>query len=241
MNLETLEQNHEEWLIDDFVEVANQLLPRYLSEIKGNTKVKEEINPRLVRHYTSQKLIDEPIRKNRYAFYNYRHLLQFLLVRRLLSDGIGAAAIGDLLTTKTNKELKSLLIGGIQIHLTTVHPAVTETANNPALAYLTNLKREKQNHSPTTNQSTKKTRSYSNKAAINHNLANIPENKTLENDKSSRLLSNSSQWTHLEVLEGLELHIRDDFAYPSSIKEQESLNQHLIHIFTQWLKRKKHE
>lgn len=55
MDLKTLENNHQEWLLDDFVEVANQLLPLYLPEMKGNSKVKEEINSRLVRSYTSQR------------------------------------------------------------------------------------------------------------------------------------------------------------------------------------------
>lgn len=231
MNLENPESSHEEWLIDEFVGVANQLLPNYLPEIKGNTKVKEEINPRLVRHYTSLKLIDEPTRKNRYAFYNYRHLLQLLLVRRLLSDGVGAAAINDLLTTKTNEELKSLLIGGITINITTAHQY--PTATNSALEYLANLKHKKQENSRDNYQDIQQ-----NQANFILKKESFPslQNKEIQNQSS---FSNLEQWTHLRILNGLELHIRDDFVYPNSIKEQESLNQHLINIFAQWLTRKK--
>lgn len=233
MELETLETSHDEWLIDEFVEVANQLLPEYLPDIRGNTKVKEEINPRLVRHYTSQKLMDEAIRRNRYAFYNYRHLLQLLLVRRLLSDGIGAVAINDLLTSKTNEELKNLLIGGISINLTTTHPNLTENANNPALEYLASLKKGKEKNLSINEQKiSKKDLNFSvalddfsdSQPHFNHNQSSSPK---------------ISEWNHLQVLDGLELHIRDDFIYPNSIKEQESLNNYLIEILTQFLSKKK--
>lgn len=236
MELKTLEQNQEEWLIDEFVEIANQLLPNYLPEIKSNTKVKEEINPRLVRHYTNQKLMDEPIRKNRYAFYNYRHLLQILLIRRLLSDGIGTMAIDNLLTSKTNQELKNLLIGGVQINLTTSHPKLATPVHNPALEYLAKLKKSKANKSSTNKQLRTNERSSS----LNHTFpSNLEQNR--EANLSFDAQSSTSEWTRLQVLDGLELHIRNDFISPNSIKEQESLNQHLIDILTQWLTEKKYE
>lgn len=37
--------------------------------------------------------------------------------------------------------------------------------------------------------------------------------------------STPSQWTRVEVLPGLELHIRHDFVYPSSTQEQQTLLQ----------------
>lgn len=233
MELNALENSHDEWLIDEFVEVANQLLPKYLPDIRSNTKVKEEINPRLVRHYTSEKLMDEAIRRNRYAFYNYRHLLQLLLVRRLLSDGIGVAAINDLLTSKTNEELKNLLTGGIQIHLTTAHPNLTVNSNNSALEYLASLKKDKEKNPSINHQKISKQN-----LNFSVDIDNIPSNKA--NFRQDQLSSSSiNQWNHLQVLDGLELHIRDDFIYPNSIKEQESLNHYLIETLTQFLQRKK--
>ena len=242
MDLENLEQIQEEWLIDDFVKIANQLLPHYLPEIKGNTKVKEEINPRLVRHYTSQKLMDEPSRKNRYAFYNYRHLLQLLLIRRLLSDGIGAMAIDNLLTDKSNQELKSLLIGGVQIHLATAHPNLSKTASKSALEYLANLKTNQSKNKSTIKQSSNVASQKAfelSSSVYEHSQpsAEVTRKEQLPSDSQS----NASQWTHLQVLDGLELNIRNDFMYPNSIKEQQALNQHLINILTQWLTKKKYE
>jgi DNA-binding transcriptional MerR regulator len=229
MNLETIEKNHQEWLIEEFTEVANQLLPQYLPENKKNNKVKEEINPRLIRHYTTLKLIDEPHRQNRYAFYNYRHLLQLLLVRRLLSEGIGASAINDLLTSKTNEELKSLLLGGISINISTAHQYPKNT--NSALEYLTNLRQKK------TDISSKSSPSIA--SFTNQKESPIFYNQNISENQIS--FSDLQKWIHLPVLDGLELHIRDDFVYPNSLQEQDSLNQHLIHILTQYLGRKNHD
>ncbi|MBF2057766.1 MAG: MerR family transcriptional regulator [Cyanobacterium sp. T60_A2020_053] len=211
MDLETIKNNHEEWLIDEFVEVANQLLPQYLPQVKGNSKITEEINVRLVRSYTSQRLMDEPNRRQRYAFYSYRHLLQILLIKRLLTDGIGTNAINDLLTSKTDEELKTLLVGGITVNLTSAHPSLTKSSNS-ALDFLSDLK-NKRNPATTTKQ---------------YQPVNQDNNFDKEEEK----------WTRLKILEGLELHIRDDFNYPQSSKERESLMQHLSQILLKFIQKR---
>jgi DNA-binding transcriptional MerR regulator len=233
MDLETLENNHQEWLMDEFVKVANGLLSLYLPQMKGNSKVTEEINPRLVRSYTSQRLIDEPIRQNRYAFYTYRHLLQLLLVKRLLSDGIGTTAINDLLTSKTNEELKSLLLGGISINITTTHPMLTETqnSNNSALDFLANLK-GKRSQSPMQGGSVKQENLMPQTANKNTMFA---LNETCNHQNS---LDGEENWTRIKILDGLELHIRDDFMYPNSIKERESLIELFSNILTKFFKKR---
>lgn len=234
MDLETLENNHQEWLIHEFVEVANQFLPLYLPEIRGNGKVTEEINPRLVRSYTSQRLMDEPIRQNRYAFYTYRHLLQLLLVKRLLSDGIGTTAINDLLTSKTNEELKSLLAGGIQIQITTAHPILTETqnSNNSALDFLANLKGKKNPSSST----------FTDKIKPNNFIPSMENKNTMsaldETDSHQIISDKEESWTRIKIVDGLELHIRDDFVYPNSIKERESLMERFSNILTKLFKKR---
>jgi DNA-binding transcriptional MerR regulator len=222
MKLEELDQN-QQWLLAEFVDICNQLLPDYLPDSKTNLKVKEEINPRLVRHYTGQKLLDEPLRSGKYAVYTYRHLLQFLVVRRLLSQGIGAIAINDLITSKTNDQLKGLLTGGIQINVTTVHPGLTNS--NAALDYLKNLKKGK------TNNREREDNSFSLKE----------DNLNFSQSEIKQVISKNQEtnWTRIEVLEGLEIHLRSDFVYPNSIKEQENLQQFMWQKLTKIFNRKK--
>ncbi len=225
MNLEELAQGDQQWLLDGFVDVCNQLLPDYLPDSKSNLKVKDEINPRLVRHYTSQRLLDEPLRSGKYAVYSYRHLLQFLVVRRLLSQGIGAIAINDLIISKTNDQLKALLTGGIQIHVTTVHPSLTNC--NSALDYLDNLKKNK------TNNLVSEDKSFCFKEDnFNFSQSEIKKEAALSQNKET-------SWNRIEILDGLEIHLRSDFVYPNSVKEQEILQQFIWQQLTKVLQRNK--
>ena len=203
-NLIELSQSNLNWSLDEFVQLTNDLLPQYLPEIPANTRVREEVTPRLVRHYTSLEMLDEPLKEGRSARYSYRHLLQMLLVRRLLADGYGASAINQMATSKDNTELEALLQGGVHL---TVTPA------NPALAFLQQLQQRQGDAQPS-------------KAAL----------------RSTPRQSNApAHWTRIEVSPGLELHVQENFTYPSSPQEQQNLlqyiNQQLLAISTRRLSR----
>ena len=203
-NLIELSQSNLNWSLDEFVQLTNDLLPQYLPENPANTRVREEVTPRLVRHYTSLEMLDEPLKEGRSARYSYRHLLQMLLVRRLLAEGYGASAINQMATSKDNTELEALLQGGVQL---TVTPA------NPALAFLQQLQQRQGDALPS-------------KAALK---------------STPRQSSAPAHWTRIEVSPGLELHVQENFTYPSSPQEQQNLlqyiNQQLLAISTRRLSR----
>src|SRR5690606_19716519 len=104
------------WSLDDFVERANALLPELLPKDAGK-RAAEPVNQRLVRHYATQGLLDEPLKEGREARYLYRHLLQLLVVRRLLAEGFTATVVGHVLKDRPEGELEGLLTGGLQIEL----------------------------------------------------------------------------------------------------------------------------
>jgi DNA-binding transcriptional MerR regulator len=196
--METLQQiahRNPHWSLDELVQVANELLPQFLPEEKAHTRVREEVSPRLVRHYTGQEMLDDPIREGREARYVYRHLLQVLIVRRLLMEGYGASVINTLARSKNNSELEALLQGGVQL---TVSPA------NPALAFLQQIQ-QRPPDSP-------------------HSLAKSPSPPVLIPPPTAA----ASHWTRLEVLPGLELHVRSDFVLPSTSQEQKNLLQRML-------------
>jgi hypothetical protein len=210
VSLAKIAQENPRWSLEDFVFVANQFLPQYLPIAKNNTRIREEINPRLVRHYTSQGMLDEPLKSGKFAVYIYRHLLQLLVVRRLLSEGIGSNAIDHLAIQKSNLELENLLTGGVLLEIT---PA------NPALSY-----QQKSND--------RGLRAAENLVTQNYTV-------DARSSERFRTPFDSNYWSRFEALSGLELHIRSDFILPPTPEEQALLRDHLWKILEQGAQRNK--
>lgn len=122
--LDHLDKTNSHWSLSRFVDKVNEMLPRYLPIDKGNTKVREMVSQRLVRHYTAIGMLDGPHKMGRESRYSYRHLLQLLVVRRMLSEGYGTKAIGDLARTSDNDGLEALLRGGAKLNVTIANPAI---------------------------------------------------------------------------------------------------------------------
>lgn len=116
--------------LTEFVELANTLLPDYLPDEIRDQRFRSDVTPRLVRHYATQGLLEEPLKDGRNAVYTYRHLLQLLLLRRLIAEGYSSSAIDTLPLSRDNQELEELLQIG----------EVTESSVNPALAFLESLR-----------------------------------------------------------------------------------------------------
>ncbi len=196
--LTQLAQNNPNWSLDDFVKIVNLQLPQFLPEGTGNTRVRESVTVRLVRHYTSLGMVDEPLKQGREARYTYRHMLQLLLVRRLLAEGYGSNAIGDLAISKNNGELEAMLQGGLQLSITVA---------NPALAFLKEIQERETMPAPQPEVKPKP-------APPSHNF--MPP------------VTSTRRWIRIELVPGLELHIREDFVYPRSTQEQNNLLQFVM-------------
>ncbi|HZJ09143.1 MAG TPA: hypothetical protein VFD39_05570, partial [Trueperaceae bacterium] len=82
MSLDLTHLREGAWSLDEFVEHTNRLLPELLPK-ESSKRAADPVNQRLVRHYATQGLLDEPLKEGREARYLYRHLLQLLVVRRL--------------------------------------------------------------------------------------------------------------------------------------------------------------
>ncbi len=104
--------SQETWNAEEFVQVVNRLLPEFLPDIGFSQKVREEVNLRLIRHYTSIGAVDEPGKQGKESRYSYRHLLQLLLVRRLLAQGYNSGSIVEFPKQQSNRELIGLLEEG---------------------------------------------------------------------------------------------------------------------------------
>lgn len=118
--------------LDELVDAANALLPSILPTSISDQRLKEELTPRLIRHYSSQGSLEEPEKEGREARYTYRHLLQLLALRRLQAEGHRTGAVAPLTSGMSDSELENLLSGHSQVTLT--------QATNPAFDFLQSLR-----------------------------------------------------------------------------------------------------
>ncbi len=122
---------NENWNIEELVEQANRAV-----QVSGGGG--DEVNVRLIRHYASIKLIDDPGKLGKEARYGARHLRQILLVRKLLSSGYGTAAIGEFARLASDEQLDQLVEGRLELTI----------KSNPALEYLEQIRSRQPGASP---------------------------------------------------------------------------------------------
>jgi DNA-binding transcriptional MerR regulator len=84
---------------------AAQMLVKKLSLAQEGS----EGNERLLRHYVSIGVVDKPLREGRDALYGFRHLVQFVAARRLLTEGFSLAQIAKYTAVAGTDELAGYL------------------------------------------------------------------------------------------------------------------------------------
>ena len=183
--------------LDEFVASANALLPQFLpDELEGGARFSGEVNVRLVRHLATLGLLDEAGRAGREARYAMRHLLQLLVVRRLMAEGYTTTAIKKLTANVEDAQLEALLRGetravlqsDVEIEMMQTPPA------NPALDYLEKIRR---------------------RAAP---ASSSPAPVTADTPATE---PSATRWQRIEIAPGLELHRSDDYAAPTTPHERE--------------------
>jgi len=204
------------WNLNEFVEVANGLLPSYLPK-DATGRSSDEINVRLVRHYATQGLLQEALKEGREARYVFDHLLQLLVVRKLLADGFSAAATKQVMEGRTNEELESLLQGSARIDL------VPDTG---------------QPDSAQRSEFLKKVRARAGLDPAPGAVAGTAPGASPAGSAGDALF-NPSQWTRLGILDGLELFVRDDFVLPRNRLGDAQLTQLLQVVLMQLEQRRK--
>lgn len=219
-DLKQLAAQHPIWSLEEFAQVTNQWLPRFLPEERADSRVREEVNPRLVRQYTTLGMVDAPLKAGREARYTYRHLLQLLVTRRLLTEGYSSGVIAKLLAGKDEPALETLLEGQAQI---TVAP------ENPALAFLQGLSERvapkkkaaaPSGPAPSAPPPPPMAPMPSAAPAFEALEEAVPLEASLEAMPYAPPGSPPSTWTRHELAPGLEVHVRDDFSAPTPTDRQ---------------------
>lgn len=215
------------WNLDEFVGEANRLLPEYLPK-EASARSTEPVNARLVRHYTTQGLVAEPRKEGREARYLYEHLIQLLVVRKLLAEGFTGAAIKQVLSGRSEPELEPLLAGTVRIELV---PETSSPVADEREAFLRSIRER----AGLPNRAGVPDRAYE---ASNHVLPKTRDAERHVGRSGPRMSAplpgrvddadsvfHETGWTRLAILDGLELHVREGFQLPTNRLGDEQLAQ----------------
>ena len=80
-----------------------------------DSRISTELHSRSFRHYQTLGCIDPGKREGRRVGYGRRHLLQALLVRKLLCERVPVERIAGVAAGRSPDELRVMLLGGLQI------------------------------------------------------------------------------------------------------------------------------
>ena len=219
--LQQIADQQSELTLEDFVETVNDCLPQCLPESTTRSRGQESVNARLVRHYTTQGLLDKPLKQGREARYVYRHVLQLLALRRLLADGYSVSSIAGLIDGQANAVLEGILQGSTQL---------TVEAANPALAFLSQIRDRATPASPDPAPVPAPAARQRQSAPARRARAASTPSPAVPADSPAE--PRPQTWTRFELRDGLELHLRQDFVAPATAAEREQLLQLIAHHLT---------
>jgi DNA-binding transcriptional MerR regulator len=213
------------WTLPEFVDVVNDLLPTYLPK-EAAGRAADEVNARLVRYYTTQGLLPEARREGREARYIYEHLVAALLVRKLLAEGFSSNAIRQVMEGRDTPQLQSLLDGGLRIQLVPDEAAPDPDGRAAFLAQVRQRARLDGGHPQTTPHAQPFQATPGTPAAPS---AVAPVNG----------IFHETSWTRIDLFDGLELLVRDDFQLPTNRLGDEQLTQLLKVVLLQLEQKRK--
>ena len=201
--------------LDELAEAANERLPELLLDPPVDSRVKPEVNPRLIRHYVGEGLLDAPLRDGKRSVYTVDHLLQLLALRRLLSDGLSASGIGESLRGRDREELRAIAEG--RAGVPSPEPTTAPSSDDPhavrakARAALDAI------------------RSRSAGAASPIALHRLPSSPRRPATASvpSRTAEPES-WERLPLIDGVELHVRSDVVLPDALEARQRLLDYVV-------------
>jgi len=202
----------------------------------------EEINPRTVRLYATQGLIDRPDKDGRRAVYGPRQLLQLLLIRSLAQRGLSLAAIAPLVAG-SDAELRQQLL---QLEDAPVLASPAPEASNEALDYLRELggaaplampERPEGSESllrmlmPPSSRSGSGTPLPSRRGSSSSGTS--AEDSTAR--PSSNRISRANRWQRFSLAPGIELHLSEAAPIPPPGRRREVWLQRLLDRLQQQL------
>ena len=222
-----------DWSLDDFVTEVNRLLPEVVPS-EPATRAKLAVNARLVRHYTTEGVLPKPLKEGVEARYDTDHLVRMLALRRLLLEGYPSGVAGTFLRQHDREALARFLLGEFQLELDLAPgglPVATASLQHlPASVreQLAAMRRraglppieaepESAEHALPSSMAARPDDEASLAEADIAALRSPPMATHLRSRSPRRSDPRASTtYTRYELLDGLELHLSDDYPVPTT-------------------------
>jgi len=204
--------------LPEFTAVAERVVNALNFEQSRGTVTSVPVE-RTIRYYLAEGLIqpaDE--RQGTASVFGYLHLLQLVAVKKLQAEHLPIRKIRELVQGKAEQELESLIGIGTQ--------TTQRRADNDARRYLESLL------APSMSQAS---------ATVREASASRPRRMTSSAPQLPEPASPADQtavWQRLEIEPGLELHIRSDYAPPTTSARTRSLADRIKGVISRYWKEK---
>lgn len=131
VSLSDLLDRERSWSLDAFVAEVNRLLPEVVPD-GAPGRAKAEVNARLVRHYATEGVLPKPVRADGEVRYAAEHLVRALALRRLLAEGYSSSVAGGFLGRHDDEALARYLLGELRLELNLAAGVVPVADAGPA-------------------------------------------------------------------------------------------------------------
>lgn len=233
-----------DWSLDDFVAEVNRLLPEVVPG-DAAARGKLEVNPRLVRHYATEGVLPKPLKEGVEARYDGDHLVRVLALRRLLAEGYPSALAGQFLQRHDRERLARFLLGELRpdLDLAPGGPAVVDAAPRPSAAALERLAAMRQRaglpplapgdaSSGPAAAPLRASAPAPSAARTDADLGAVSEPAAAQPTAAPAVpqppAAPGVAWTRYPLLDGLELHVRDDVVDPTTPAAWNALRDALL-------------
>lgn len=208
--------------LDELTDAANELLPGYLPDDPVDARVSDTVNARLIRHYTSEGVLDAASRDGKKAVYFVDHLLQLLALRRLLADGVSAGSIGDALTRLDRATLRAIAEGTAGPEAFPARPTSegpdTDDRRARAAAALAEI------------------RARSGRPAAPPDAMSLTVHRMSAPEEPPD--DTPSHWDRVPLTDGVELHVRSDVRLPDAPAARQKLLDQVIRAIVLFAQRR---
>lgn len=230
-DLDTHLRQRPTFTLEELADAANELLDGLLPRAMSDSRVKAEVNPRLIRHYVSEEMLDPALREGRRAVYTVDHLLQLLALRRLLADGYSSGLIGPSLRDRGRDELRAIAEGrevAAEVQATGQSGEEISASRSEARAALDAIR----SRASTGRASSGRPRPA---AAAPLDLSHRSYSARRSTQDAA---SEPRTWERVPLLDGVELHVRSDLRLPDSMEARQRLLDHVVREIIRYAQRR---